>query len=234
MGSGFFYLEFLLAWVSLLRTIGFRNPALFSLEYTLVPDAIYPTQLHETLAGYDYVLARVAEPSQVCLAGDSAGATLMLSLMLHLAKAPEGSDRRPGFATLISPWTTLVSPKNRNTPSDYLDAQALHLYAHQYIGPDGSLSDPVASPGTCKDVGWWRRAMPSKGAFILYGAEEVFAPEIRDLIKMMKDADLGVIAREEESAIHAWPVATLFLSSTRTERQKGLRDIAEVTWQHMS
>lgn len=52
MGSCYFYLEFLLAWVSLLKEAGYRNPAIFSLEYTLVPDAVYPAQLEQTVTGY--------------------------------------------------------------------------------------------------------------------------------------------------------------------------------------
>lgn len=43
MGSSYFYLEFLLTWLSVLKSSGgFQNPAILSLEYTLVPDACYP------------------------------------------------------------------------------------------------------------------------------------------------------------------------------------------------
>ena len=43
MGSSYFYLEFLLTWLSVLKIHGgFRNPAILSLEYTLVPDSSYP------------------------------------------------------------------------------------------------------------------------------------------------------------------------------------------------
>lgn len=36
---------------------------------------------------------------------------------------------------------------------------------------------------------------------------------------------MGVDSLEEKGGIHAWPVAALFLSSTREERQKGLKAI---------
>ncbi|KAI9810705.1 MAG: hypothetical protein M1832_001214 [Thelocarpon impressellum] len=234
MGSSYFYLEFLLAWVTLLKDAGFRNPALFSLEYTLVPNAVYPTQLHETLAGYDYVLSRVpsSSPSCVTVAGDSAGAALILGLLLRLAE-PSSSHkrnrRRPAFATLISPWSTLLSPKNRDTASDYLSARTLHAYACQYIGAGEASSppDPVASPGTCKDLTWWSRAAPSEGFAILFGAEEVFAEESRDLVRVLRKAGASVDVTEEEGGIHAWPVATLFLGDTRAERQKGLKQVVD-------
>ncbi|KAI9815493.1 MAG: hypothetical protein M1827_002627 [Pycnora praestabilis] len=228
MGSSYFYLEFLLAWVSLLKDAGYRNPSLFALEYTLVPDAIYPTQLNQTLAGYKHVLSIIGDPSRICVGGDSAGATLTLSLLLHLARSPDYEKKRPGFATLISPWVTLVSPKNRDTPSDYLNAESLHLYAEQYAGSKAALEDPIVSPGKCRKIGWWYRASPCRGFFFLFGSEEVFGPETRALVALLKETGLHVEVREEKGSIHAWPVATLFLSDTKAERQKGLEDIVKV------
>ncbi|KAI9875103.1 MAG: hypothetical protein M1830_008876 [Pleopsidium flavum] len=225
MGSSYFYLEFLLAWISLLKDAGYRNPALFALEYTLVPDAIYPTQLQQTLTGYDHVLSIVGDASRICVGGDSAGATLILSLLLHIANSPNCDQRRPGLATLISPWATLVSPRNRNTPSDYLNAESLQLYGSQYAGSKAALNDPLVSPGTCKDTGWWLRASPSRGFFIMYGSEEVFGPETRSLIQLLKDSGCHVDFQEEQGSIHAWPVATLFLSDSKAERKKGLVNI---------
>ena len=236
MGSSYFYLEFLLAFVSLLHGSGFKNPAILALEYTLVPNASYPTQIHQALAGYQYVLSIVRDPSKVCVSGDSAGGTIILSLLLHLASIgkaksnlPVNGDesRIPAMAALISPWVTLVSQLDRNTQSDYLDAPSLHLYARQYAGSKTSVSDHLISPGNCKDSELWRRASPSRGLFITYGREEVFAPEIRGLIDMFRRSDVDIATQEEAGGIHAWPVASLFLSSTKEERQKGLRRIVE-------
>ncbi|KAI9762235.1 MAG: hypothetical protein M4579_000558 [Chaenotheca gracillima] len=233
MGSSYFYLEFLLVWASLLGAKGFKNPAIFALEYTLVPDAVYPTQLNQAAAGYAHVLSIVKDASRICVGGDSAGATLILSLLLHLAKSPEHHQNRPGLATLISPWATLVSPKNQNTPSDYLNAETLHLYARQYAGTKASLDDPLVSPGRCTESEWWQQAAPSMGFSILFGEEEVFAPETRDLIATLEKAGTSVDVREEPGSIHAWPVATLFLSDSQAERQKGLKDIVDVIAESM-
>ncbi|KAI9641404.1 hypothetical protein NHQ30_010206 [Ciborinia camelliae] len=234
MGSSYFYLEFLLAWLSLLKdSRKFRNPAIFALEYSLVPDESYPTQLHEAFAGYKYVLSVTDDPSKICVSGDSAGATLILSLLLHIARPTiTKSDstmetvhtETPAMAVLISPWTTLDSPQDKNTSSDYLDTDNLHLYAHQYAGPRASVSDPYISPGVCKDLDWWRMASPTRGFFITYGSEEVFAPETRDLIMLLKKSKkVEIRGQEQIGGIHAWPVAALFLSSTSAGRRKGLR-----------
>ncbi len=233
MGSSYFYLEFLLAWVSLLKDAGYQNPALFALEYTLVPDAVFPTQLQQTMAGYEHVLSIIRQPGRVCVGGDSAGATLILSLLLNIANQPYHEERLPGFATMISPWTKLVSPKNRNTPSDYLNAESLHLYARQYAGSKASIEDPLLSPGMCRDSVWWRRAAPLKGFLFTFGSEEVFGPETWDLISLLQQSSIHVEAREEKGSIHAWPVATLFLSDTIGERRKGIEGIVRVMKQRM-
>lgn len=229
MGSSYFYLEFLLALVSLLRSdAGYRNPALFALEYTLVPDASFPTQLRESIAGYEHVRSIVDSASRICLSGDSAGATLVLSLLLHIAKSPYHEKRRPGYAILISPWVSIVSPNNRNTPSDYLNESSLELYGRQYAGSEAYLRNPFVSPGICKDSEWWSKASPSAGLSVLYGSDEVLGPETRTLITLLRKSGCCVSVREDPGGIHAWPVATLFLSDTQEERQKGIRAISKM------
>jgi len=225
MGSSYFYLEFLLAWVTLLKNAGFRNPALFALEYTLVPDAVYPTQLQETLAGYEYVLSIARESAQICVGGDSAGATLILSFLLYITDHPELRHQKPGLAIMISPWVTIVSANNRNTASDYLNSDSLKLYGRQYVGPKVPLDDALVSPGNCKDFKKWTDASPEKGWIFLYGSEEVLGPETRGLISLLRTTGVNVEEHEERAGIHAWPVAALYLGETRDERLHGLRDI---------
>lgn len=222
MGSGYFYMEFLLAWVALLKSAGFQNPALFALEYTLVPDATYPTQLHETVAGYEHVLSLAQSPNQIVVSGDSAGATLVLSFLLYLSEHSILRHQRPGLAIMISPWVTIVSRNNRNTPSDYLDSTSLDLYGRQYIGSKSSESHALVSPGTCKDVKKWSDASPEKGWYFLYGSEEVLGPETRALIETLEMTGTNVAVWEEKGGIHAWPVASLYLGETREERLGGL------------
>ena len=230
MGSSYFYLEFLLAWVAILKESGYRNPALFALEYTLVPEATYPTQVEEAQRGYEFVLSIIEDSSRICVSGDSAGATLMLSLLLSMSEKPRQRLKLPGLGVMISPWAVILSPKNKDTPSDYLNADSLHLYGSQYVGKRGHADDPLISPGMCKDLGRWKRAAPIKGWLIVYGAEEVFAPETRDLIDVLKRAETEVSTHEEQGWIHAWPVVKLFLCDEQRERQSGLRSIVKYMW----
>jgi acetyl esterase/lipase len=208
---------------------------LFALEYTLVPEAVYPTQLQQALAGYEHVLSIIKDPSKVCLAGDSAGGSLMLSLLLYVASKDDWESKRPGFATLISPWTTLVSSKDRNTSSDFLETTNLHQYAWNYAGSKAALEDPLVSPGTCTDREWWSRAIPLRGLLLLLGSEEVLAPAVYewfDLVKQTRRPDEMELL-VEEGGIHAWPLVELFMSDTKEQRRKGLDKIATIMWRRM-
>lgn len=220
-------MEFLIAWVALLQSAGYKNPALFALEYTLVPDACYPTQVQEVFAGYEYILSVIGKSSRVCVGGDSAGATLILSFLLYLSDHPEYQKRTPGMAVMISPWVTVISEKNRNTRSDYLAKNSLDLYGSQYVGSRALLDDPLVSPGKCKNISRWKRASPKNGWIFLYGSEEVLAPETRDMIRLLEKAGSEVEVDEEDGGIHAWPVASLYLGATREERLKGLQHITK-------
>ena len=228
MGSSYFYLEYLMAFLTLLKEAGYRNPAVFALEYDLVPDAQFPTQLEQTVTGYEHVCSITRDPSRICVSGDSAGATLILSLLLVIAGLPDFEKHRPGYACLISAWPILVSKNDRDTRSDFLNAESLHLYGRQYAGTKGDLQDPLVSPGMCKDTEWWSKASPDAGFCFMYGSEEVFGPEIRELIALLRRSGCDVSVREEPGSIHAWPVAAYFLAESAAKRQKGTKDLTRM------
>lgn len=242
MGSSYFYLEFLMVWHHLLVESGFKNPAIFALEYTLVPDDIYPTQVLETLEGYKHVLQVVKDPTKVCVSGDSAGATLILSLLLELGAQADNQDTTgaktevrgglsnprppilpvPRMATLISPWVTLMSDLHYASESDFLDRRTLWKYAHEYAG-EKMIQQQPASPGNCVDEQLWLAASPERGYFVIFGDEEVFAPDIEKFLKRQAKVGVRIDGQKFEGGIHAWPVASIFLSSTTDKRLQGLR-----------
>ena len=219
-----------MAWLTCMKTRGFQNPALFALDYTLVPDAQWPVQFREVREGYRFLRESLGEGSsaKICVAGDSAGATLILSMLLHpgsLDQEPQyQAFDRPGLAVLLSPWTHLVSELNTNTRSDYLDNQSLHLYARQYAG-HATVNDPLISPGL--STGKWKKASPIGGYRILYGAEEVLAGGITETAGHMAHDGASVKLHRQTAGIHAWPVVNLFLGETRQERLEGLERIAD-------
>ena len=161
------------------------------------------------------------------MSGDSAGATLILSMLLVIGALPK-HKKQPGFASLISPWPTLFSTQNRDTRSDFLNADTLHLYGRQYAGSEENLNNATVSPGLCKNVNRWLNGSPSGGFSIMFGSEEVLGPEIRDLVQLLRKSGCDVSVREEYGSIHAWPVAALFLADSKFQRLKGLKDLTKM------
>lgn len=56
----------------------------------LAPEKVYPSQLIELQAGYEYLTKTVGvDSSRICIGGDSAGGNLVASFLLHLVKPNE-------------------------------------------------------------------------------------------------------------------------------------------------
>lgn len=198
----------------------------------------------QVLQGYNHAVAVAQDASKVCVAGDSAGGTLILSLLLELGAQESIQKQRgvrpsvtgglsdprpptsglPQMAVLISPWVTLMTNLHYPSEVDYLDRQTLWRYAHEYAGKSMVQQTP-ASPGSCVDEELWKAAAPRRGMFITYGGEEVLAPDISNFLRRREKSGIEVKALKYEDGVHAWPVASLFLSSSDEARLKGLRSI---------
>jgi acetyl esterase/lipase len=216
-----------LAWIKLLQQSGFRNPAILSLEYTLVPDAIYPTQLNQAVAAYRYAFSIMNDDSShICVSGDSAGGTLVLSLILRLRDSKR--LQKPGLAVLVSPWVTIDSDIHTNTRSDYLDASTLHHYGAQYLNKIAiPTEESLASPGSCRNLQVWKAASPTQGWIITWGGEEMLRTDISGLVNRLEKAGLQVLALEAKGGIHAWPVAALYLGESMERRLQGLQSLVQ-------
>ncbi|KAF3924927.1 hypothetical protein ABW21_db0208236 [Orbilia brochopaga] len=236
MGSSYFYLEFLASWAAKLKEAGFTNPCIFALEYTLVPDAKFPAQLYEAYRGYQ-VLNDLARSAELVIAGDSAGGNLVLSLLLYLSRPRNGDKlfkalKKPSYATLISPWTVLVSSDNRNTDSDFLDSYQLHLYGVLYADATDTR-DPYKSPGLCEESKWWEDAMPTFGMHIVYGNQEVFSAEIKSFISRMQKLKTEKVRVTEKATVHAWPVVQVYLGANVKEREEGLNVMTQAIFRSL-
>lgn len=243
MGSSYFYLEFLLAWhETMCRQPGIENPAIIAVEYSLVPDAVYPKQLSEVYAAYQYTMDLMSgQTANICLAGDSAGATLLLSLLLKLSTLIENGSRtaedmKPGFCILISPWPTIVSALHENTDSDYLNTETLHLYGSKYLDATKDIPSDfeIASPGSCTSTARWLEASPRYGYMITYGTEEVLAKDAKALIKNLIAAGQKVEAVSLDSMVHAWPVAALYLADKPEDRLRNIHNMVDCMYNAMT
>ena len=103
----------------------------FAPRYRLSPQFPFPCGLLDCLAAYLYLLT-VQDPTEIILAGDSAGGGMVLSLLVILR---DQGMPLPAGAILISPWVDLTHSFPSVARDDHLD----------FIPSHGFLQRPSAS-----------------------------------------------------------------------------------------
>ncbi|KAG5638084.1 hypothetical protein H0H81_001851 [Sphagnurus paluster] len=95
------------------------------LNYSIVPTAIFPTQLTQAVNALKYVLASGCRPENIQIVGDSAGANLAISLLAHILHpvkgVPELSSPRIKGMYLMSPWVSLTGDTGSHSANDNTD-----------------------------------------------------------------------------------------------------------------
>jgi acetyl esterase/lipase len=117
-----------------------------AIDYRLAPEHPYPAALEDVLTAYRWLIKEGSPPSQIIIAGDSAGGGLTLATLVALRDA---GDPLPAGAVCISPWTDLAltgaSIHSKAEADPMLSAEGLKKYASYYArGHD--LTTPLISP----------------------------------------------------------------------------------------
>lgn len=117
------------------------------LDYRLAPEHRFPAALEDACAAYSWLLAEGHDPANVALAGDSAGAGLVVSTLLSLRSA---GLPLPAAAVLMSAWTDLTASGpsyETRAASDPIHQRPMILaMARGYLGDDCDPRDPLISP----------------------------------------------------------------------------------------
>ncbi len=115
-------------------------------EYRLAPEHPFPAALEDAVSAYRALLDQGFAPSNIAIAGDSAGGGLTAATLLALrdARVP-----MPGAAVLMSPFTDLTcsgeSIRSRAGADPWLSVSALEPVIARYAG-DANRADPGLSP----------------------------------------------------------------------------------------
>jgi acetyl esterase/lipase len=179
--------------ITLLNKTGASVSALV-LAYTLAPEAAFPTQLAQASTLITYLVEKEnRSPSNLILAGDSAGGNLLLSLFSHILHphlnpdVPHVELKEPfRAALLLSPWVSFATDHpsyKTNAESDLLDAKPLNMWARGFLGSTqrqniimgDSYSEPLLA-----EPSWWNGASNVvKEVMIWGGGGEVFIDGIQ-------------------------------------------------------
>jgi epsilon-lactone hydrolase len=124
----------------------FTQIKILAINYRLAPEHPFPAALEDALTAYHYLLTQGFDPSQVIIAGDSAGGGLTLAALISLRDAGE---KLPAGAFCISPWVDLSFPdpfsKKTAKPDPILSSKILEGYAKYYAG-NTEPTNPLISP----------------------------------------------------------------------------------------
>jgi acetyl esterase/lipase len=157
--------------------------AWFYSTYTLTPHSTYPTQFCEAVETLNYILQDLGRhPSEVILAGDSAGANLCLAILSHMTHPATGVPRlivqEPLKAlALISPWVSFSHNwpsvrRNKHKDIEATDATALWSRIYLDVNPTNYYIEAVHAPEE-----WWKEAKVQH-TLVLAGEDEILVDPI--------------------------------------------------------
>jgi len=179
------------------KMASFSSRRLVVLEYTLTPEAKYPTQLAQAVTALDLLL-QTRSLSRIVVGGDSAGGNLTFALIAHihqphpsLKKLPIGQSDQLAAAFGISPrvLNTTNSPSfDRNNGKDIISRQSVEQITDNWQ-PD--IDHVWAAPAKGN---FWKE-IKAKKVLLLVGEDEVYVDDVTDFASAM-DAESGRSSRQ--------------------------------------
>jgi epsilon-lactone hydrolase len=170
-----------------------------SIGYRLAPEHRYPAAVDDCITAYRWLLAQGMAPEDMVLAGDSAGAGLVLSTMQALRDA---GDRLPAAAVCMSPVTDLAkegeSMRTRAALDPWVSAKSSKANADRYLGARDPHT-PGASPLYAD-----QRGLPP--TLVLVGTSEVLHDDSTRWVERARGAGVDVDLEVWDEMIHVWPL----------------------------
>ena len=185
-----------------------------ALDYRLAPEHPFPAPVEDTLAGYRYLLAQGFAPSQIALAGDSAGGGLVVAAMLAIRDA---GLAQPACGWCISPWVDMestgasITSKAGEDPT--VQKAGLDFMASAYLG-GADPKNPLASPLHADLAGL-------APLLIQVGAAETLLDDAIRLAGLAGAAHVAVTLEVWPEMIHVWHVMHPVLAAGRRAIDNG-------------
>jgi monoterpene epsilon-lactone hydrolase len=195
------------------RDLGCRTLAL---HYRLAPEHPFPAPVEDAVAGYRYLLAQGIAPSNIALAGDSAGGGLVVAALVAIRDA---GLAQPACGWCISPWVDMegigasmtgqagADPIVQKEP--LLEMSALYLNG---ADPRSPLAAPIYA-----DL---RGIAP---LYIQVGAAETLLDDATRLASVAGAADVPVTLEVWPEMPHVWHLFHPHLAAGRRAITAGAR-----------
>ena len=145
------------------RLAVYADSTVFSIDYRLAPQHVFPGPLVDVLSAYQFLLQNGFEPENICFCGDSAGGGLSTAAMIYCrdSQNTESPIPIPGCIAVMSPFNDMTQSLPAwylNEPYCYLpEAVADQKYFSDdrhccQVGHDKDLCNPYASPAMSKSI----------------------------------------------------------------------------------
>jgi monoterpene epsilon-lactone hydrolase len=116
------------------------------IDYRRTPEHVFPSQIEDTITGYDWLLGQGYAGRDIAICGDSAGGGLAVMASVWLR---DSLRELPAAVCAFSPWVDLECAGESMRTNAHLDAFIAQELAQQltalYLGPTGSPTDPKAN-----------------------------------------------------------------------------------------
>ncbi|KAF1968721.1 alpha/beta-hydrolase [Bimuria novae-zelandiae CBS 107.79] len=217
------------------------------LEYSLAPaQAVFPAPLREAALTLSHLLTSSYRlPSQIMLAGDSAGGALVIALLSHIVHSKAGIPKVELMeplrgAVVLSPWVsfdTTFDSYTRNAESDTLTASVMRMWAAMYLGEiiasnERAVTWPVQSNDVYAEAllaqpAWWSGVDNVVDSMLVwFGRNEVLRDPIVEFVSKMKEGwkaggglDEGVLVVEGRDEPHIGPILSVSMGKSKTSSQ---------------
>jgi len=183
-------------------------------NYRLAPEHPFPAALEDILTVYKGLLEGGYKPSDIVIAGESAGGTLTLSA---LKKIRETGLPQPAGAVSISPVTDLTCSAPSfvtNAPKDIAPLGSMRIWTDYYIG-NADPADSLLSP----QFGNLEGLAPT---LLIVGTHEIHYDDTLRYCRNAEAAGSPVHLSVYKNMVHAFPIlAPLFPEAVRAMEEIG-------------
>jgi len=181
-----------------IRLAAVSQARVFSVDYRLAPENVFPAAIEDAVAAYRWLLAKGYAPHHIVPVGISVGGTLVLDLLLS---ARDEGIPLPLAGVCLSPVTDLLfegESMTKNQERDWITPVRLHAIRSVYLaGRDPK--DPRASPIYARLAGLPR-------LYIQAGTHELLVSDISRFVDKARWAGVMVQAEVWEGMFHCWQV----------------------------
>jgi len=179
------------------RVAGAAQARALIIDYRLAPEHPHPAAVEDAVTAYRWLLDQGIRPQRIAVAGESAGGSLTLALLLALR---DQGLSLPAVAVPISPWVDLAVTGETVTTNEAKDPlvkrELLENMSAAYLnGQDPRM--PLASP-LYADL----HGLPP--LLIQVGSAETLLDDARRVAERAKEAGVDVTYEAWDEMIHLW------------------------------